>query len=407
MPMKFLKKAETNDINEEKLKGEDKSSSDSEDMDATLVKSELNGSDTEEEKKVKKLVIKTDGENYHSSFKRQSLESSRSSIEGSEILNGSSEHVPADITSEPPNSVCNVEDEDTNDFDNDGFHSIHEEAEQAALLISSAEESQDSQTEEVENTFSDLQSRNSRHMSKNLNKASSVTGNSGNCELTSDVMYINESPSVTIDSRPSHGSYSRLSRVSSVDDTRKYLPNHSPVSNVSSDNDMIMEETQDQDKISNFDKYNMYQPITESLTDSEENSHYSADNCAEQNSIIIDDDDGHITKTSWKPEQQSKIVEQDVSDPESDQEVKAQMESAINSILSLGQSDSHSPYSYNQPSDIFSNTSQPHFEYSNSGNYQRSAVGRNSIPGLSEGSSYGMENEPNSDLDVAVNSILM
>ncbi|KAK3580921.1 hypothetical protein CHS0354_008211 [Potamilus streckersoni] len=75
----------------------------------------------------------------------------------------------------------------------------------------------------------------------------------------------------------------------------------------------------------------VYQPITESLTDSEENSIYSADNSGDKNSsLLTDDGDPQDESVHW-------VETQMKSDTETDPQVRAQMETAINSILSLNQ----------------------------------------------------------------------
>lgn len=354
--------------------------------------------------KMRKLVIKTDGMNFRSSFKRVSLDSSRSDIED-QFSQDRSMNSDASVS-------MDVDDEDTNDYSNDKFENLQDEDERAVLAISSAEDSQNTQIDSsldvynIDNSLSQNSGDNSDHFFKQRR----------NFDVAKDSALNHDTdPSKNV-KKPND--FSVFSRHSSVEEKKTYIPkslsNKSIASSITETEDSDME-----DKFCGFqpmtdslaDKYGMYQPITESLTDSEENSYYSADNTADQQSMMNDDDDlqvqGHWNKTKKGP------VE---SDEESDPEVKAQMESAINSILSLNQGATNEPdalYSYSsKSSQFFNQDSQSNSLYSDSNSLQadldnfQTDLSQSRSKVAAENSKTTGENF-SSDLDAAVNSILM
>ncbi|XP_060566535.1 BRD4-interacting chromatin-remodeling complex-associated protein-like [Ruditapes philippinarum] len=352
--------------------------------------------------KMRKLVIKTDGMNFSSSFKRMSMDSSRSSVEekgdyfeDSENTDYDTEQNISDIKhSENLSSL--EDDENTNEYSRDKFKNMYE-TERATLIISSAEESQDTDMESEHAVF---------NVNKSVSKREDVFQNRRNFELASESMYYNS------DKSKDTKDFSNISsKHSSVDaGSKTYIPKHSAsFSNGSVDID---------DDSDTEDKFDMYQPITESLTDSEENSYYSADNGTDQRSVMIDDDDDDdddLTQGQWNKTDALNVHGD--SDQESDQEVKAQMESAINSILSLSQGASNDPdpvyNNYSQSDQFYNHDSQSNSLYSDSNDLhaeidfqtdQSQSSMEGSIPSASGNTAAG---EFSADLDAAVNSILM
>lgn len=415
MPMKFLCKEEgsleTGEEDEVTVKKEPDDSNDITDMEDSLhsMKSEIKDETVNMDEsvldtraaKMRKLVIKTDGMNFRSSFKRVSLDSSRSSVDEKVESLDESETNDSDYVQNRGNVTSLDDDEDTNEYSNDHFDKFdNDEAERAALVISSAEDSQDTQIDarldvyNMDNSLSQTSAQDSGEFFQNHR----------NFEITGESFFNTDSKSKeTTDFR-------NISRHSSVDDSKSYIPKHSAtVSSVSLlDNVRSLSNMDDSDT---EDKFDMYQPITESLTDSEENSYYSADNAADQRSVMIDEEDD-LNQGHWgKSDTQNTTID---SDQESDQEVKAQMESAINSILSLSQGASNNPdsvYSYSQSNQFYNHDSQSNSLYSDSNDLQAGLDFQTDQPQSSMEVTAGSDNtedgEFSSDIDAAVNSILM
>ncbi|WAR01839.1 BICRL-like protein [Mya arenaria] len=109
--------------------------------------------------KVRKLVIKSDGMNFSSAFKRQSLDQSEISFDhigdNSEMDDSCFSPAKRRRTTIDSNSAyesasaLEEEDENTNDYSG-----LEDETRQAAIMISSADESEDTQQEYSENPFS-------------------------------------------------------------------------------------------------------------------------------------------------------------------------------------------------------------------------------------------------------------
>ena len=358
-------------------------------------------------KKMKTLVIRLDSRlNFQSSFKRNSL-GSRSSVEGSEtiesdstkeqmdtgasqasddedadsvkteIVDGELTEVDGELTEEETVEEELVEEEIVTDFSPEKCETetitecgskpllrtkasykhfdsepaqmlVEKEADKAILSISSAEESQSD----------DESTENSRTVSPpSFTRFSENYKSHGNAELAGESIYFNQVQS-DLNALNSNDQYSNISPARQM--STKYIPEHSPVSNDSYDNETANSLT-DLNTSGYFDKFKMYQPITESLTDSEENSYYSADNTVEQNSVTCTIDDGENVSVPWS--QSSRLTQprqycESEHSSDSDPEVKAQMESAINSILSLNQGAPSEPppkadYSFNQSSHLF------------------------------------------------------
>ena len=390
MPMKYLMSDSDGEAADETIKQEPS------DSDASPQKIEISHdkiktesvSDSEtsnepEYKKMKTLVIRLDSRlNFQSSFKRTSLES-RSSLEGSETEKESMRDHMDTSTQESDDEASNdsvkteivdtdymqeetvkeevVEEEIVTDFNaNDGVtetlqelpnyamplkirtkaaykhfdskslrRSIEDESSKTVMSISSAEESQAD-----DGDVDDESNENSQNVSPpRFSQYSNSYEHHGNTELASESIYFSQTQS-HLETLNSDDHYSN---VTPVEQTRKYLPEHSPVSNDSFDNEAVTSGT-DFNNSDYFDKFKMYQPITESLTDSEENSYYSADNTIEPNSLTVDDTENeNVPWSQPSGSSQTHPYSESEHSGESDPEVKAQMESAINSILSLNQ----------------------------------------------------------------------
>lgn len=415
MPMRFLCKEEgsieTGEEDEVTVKKEPEDSNDLSDMEDSVhsMKSEIKEETVDMDEsvldtraaKMRKLVIKTDGMNFRSSFKRVSLDSSRSSVDEKMESLDDSETNDSDYVQNGGNVTSLDDDEDTNEYSNDHFDKFdNDEAERAALVISSAEDSQDTQIDARLDVY---------NIDNSLSQNSGQDGgeffqNHRNFELTGESFFNTENKS------KESTDFRNLSRHTSVDDSKTYIPKHS--ASVSSgsllDNVRSISNMDDSDT---EDKFDMYQPITESLTDSEENSYYSADNAADQRSVMIDEEDD-LNQGHWgKSDTQNAAID---SDQESDQEVKAQMESAINSILSLSQGASNNPdsvYSYSQSNQFYNRDSQSNSLYSDSNDLQAGLDFQTEQPQSSVKVAIGSDNtedgEFSSDIDAAVNSILM
>lgn len=413
-------------------------------------------------KKMKTLVIRLDSRlNFQSSFKRNSLES-RSSLDDSETVENESAKEHMDTSTQESDDDADsvkteivdgpytqeelvqdeiVEEEIVTDFNaNEGVtetltetptdyskplirtkasfkhfdsqsvrNSMEDENAKAALSISSTE---DSQT----NDDYDESNENSRNASPpSFSQYSSEFEHHGNTELASETIYFNQAQGGS-DAPNNEDQYSD---AMAVEQSRKYIPEHSPVSNDSFDNENI-NTVDDFNSSGYFDKFKMYQPITESLTDSEENSYYSADNTVEQTSARVDDADNE--NVPWSQPSGSSQV-QPYCDSEhsedSDPEVKAQMESAINSILSLNQGapdgSQQTDYSFSQSNQVYSGV--PTYLSGGDGDSQSEANMKELDTELSTSCSdndTANESEDdddvvivNDDIDAAVQSILM
>ena len=417
MPMKYLMSDSDGDTADETIKQEPSDSDSSPhkiEISRDKIKSEsVSDSETSNEpeyKKMKTLVIRLDSRlNFQSSFKRNSLES-RSSLEGSETEKESTrdhmdtstlgsddeasndsvktEIVDTQYTQEEIVEEEVVEEKIVTDFNaNDGVtetlpemptyamplkirtkaaykhfdskslrRSIEDESSKTVLSISSAEESQADDGDDESN-------ENSQNVSPpTFSQYSNSYEHHGNTELASESIYFSQTQS-HLDALNSEGQYSN---VTPVQQTRKYLPEHSPVSNDSFDNEN-MNPVNDFNNSDYFDKFKMYQPITESLTDSEENSYY-ADNTIEPNSLTVDDaENENVPWSRPSGSAQTRPYSESEHSGESDPEVKAQMESAINSILSLNQgapSESQSAdFGFSQSNPMF--TTVPASDYQN------------------------------------------
>jgi len=382
MPSKYLyqtQKSVSSDATGDDNAGEDDDDGDSkqgdhldssEDYDNDMLNQRVD-IDTEREKsevKVRKLVIKSDGMNFVSSFKRKSFDRQDSTIELCDTAEDSNEEEEAqgaprvpdfgmkhiEMLGEEPSSVTGL-DEDTNEYSNEKFES--DEAERAAMAISSAEESEDTQCDNDDSMYA--------ANSYNLNSEKGALTNSYTSFSAAGHDFIaDQSPLSNIDSGESNTAVSRLLGESCVDNS------------------------------DTMDKFDMYQPITECLTDSEENSFYTTETGTEHGKNT--DHSGWRTRLSAAE-----------STPHNDQDqddVTAQMESAIDSILSLSHGASNS---------LFQSTSQT--------SSSLSSHSGNSRPLLSLQSEHHSERQSNdtqeesaddsedfsTDLDIAVNSILM
>ena len=385
MPMKYLMSDSDGETADETIKQEP-SDSDSSPQKTEISRdkikpesvsdSETSNSNEPEHKKMKTLVIRLDSRlNFQSSFKRTSLES-RSSLEGSETEKESVRDNMDTSTQESDDEASNdsvkteivdtdymqetvkeevVEEEIVTDFNADNGatetlqelpnyamplkirtkaaykhfdskslrRSIEDESSKTVTSISSAEESQADDVDDESN-------ENSQNVSlPRFSQYSDDFEHHGNTELASESIYFSQTHS-HLDSLNSDDHYSN---ITPVEQTRKYLPEHSPVSNDSFDNEAVTSGTD----FNNSDFFK-YQPITESLTDSEENSYYSADNTIEPNSLTVDDtENDNVPWSQPSGSSQARPYSESEHSGESDPEVKAQMESAINSILSLNQ----------------------------------------------------------------------
>lgn len=328
------------------------------------------------EVKVRKLVIKTDGMNFSSAFKRGSIEQSDASIDPDrDLSDGEGSQSPGEHSqtthdmvgaSYGSSSALEEEDENTNDYSG-----LEEETRQAAILISSADESEDTQQE-----YSiQEQTKAIRH------------SHSHSYELTKDLLHSNENSKD--DLMESIETYHR--QLSGIG----YIPEHSPLS--------APPDSEADDEVEMLDKY---QPVTECLTDSEENSYFQGDSRSYQppRSQLTEHD---VQQGTMGLTHNANSYRGQDSDPESDQEVKAQMQSAINSILSLNPSaaDDDSLYQYNQPRQFFQGSNQANDML---GDTDQDDTDNDNVNGnfflLDSGNSTS--NSMSTDLDDAVNSIL-
>lgn len=356
---------------------------------------------------MRKLVIKTDGMNFSSSFKRMRMDGLGSGFGGSDELmdDGESndyehEHNRTALKHSEHLTSLDNDDEDTNEYSSDKFDSCHNEQDRAAIALSSSDHSQDTELD------SNLDAYNVDNSLSQSTQDGGFFQNRRNFELAGESVFYNDNELKK--SKLSTKDFSNFSRhaSSSVDDSKSSIPRgtSSVLDNLTDNGDM--------DDSDSDDRFDMYQPITESLTDSEENSYYSADNAADQRSVMVDDDDdlseGHWNKTN------AQNIPVD-SDQESDQEVKAQMESAINSILSLSQGASNNPdtvYSYSQSNQIYSQVSQSNSLFNNSNDLQAehsfaTDQSQTSMDVVAAESDKPPGGDFGNDLDAAVNSILM
>ncbi|XP_052243487.1 helicase domino-like isoform X3 [Dreissena polymorpha] len=323
------------------------------------------------EVKVRKLVIKTDGMRFSSTFKRNSLDHSFTSCSemGEESESGGEVDSPEKTSHytglyDPRSSVDNS-DEDTNEYAGDNTCSFEEETKQAAILISSAEEGENSQLDDV------YSFGNSNRMS-GQSAVDINSENRQNYELTDQSFH-----------RSNHyESLNSVEQLTGFDPSNDgYIPDQSPLSDADTGDETFTQKTED-----SLDQFDMYQPITECLTDSEENSYIPTAGTDRRQSV------GSNINSAGSNAQ---LYE---SDPESDQEVKAQMESAIHSILSLSSGDAPPPvfmYSGSQQNHVLTNNQVRPL----------SSGHRNSAAHLSSIDNQMVEFEH--DLDDAVNSILI
>ena len=459
MPLRYMKSESDIDTADEENKQEldsDSSPCKTEISDDNIKTEPVSDSESHQEpnyKKMKTLVIRLDSRlNFQSSFKRNSL-GSHSSLEGSETVESDSvreqmdtgasqasnddedadsvkteivddefiqeELVQEEVVEEEVVTDFNTDEHatDTTDyskplirtkasykhFDNEPAQMlIDNETAKAALSISSVEDPQ-SDDESVEN---------SQAVSPpNFSQYSNSYEHHGNTELASESIYFNQVQS-DLNALNSTDQYSNISPVRQS--STKYIPEHSPVSNDSFDNENP-NSVSEFNSSGYFDKFKMYQPITESLTDSEENSYYSADNTVEQNSVTVDDTENE--NVPWSQSSQLPQARQ-YSDSEhssdSDPEVKAQMESAINSILSLNQGAPSEPhkadYSFNQSDQLFTAGSAYQHEVgvgvSQSETRMEEEDTEVSAP-CTDDDTAAEEEEDDDDIDAAVQSILI
>ncbi|KAL4224641.1 hypothetical protein ACF0H5_015338 [Mactra antiquata] len=420
MPMKFLCKKENrtesmSDLVDIKQEQNEEINSDTscEDITDTVteIKEEPIDTDSKEEEtkasKMRKLVIKTDGLNFRSSFKRVSLDSSRSSVD-EQLSQDPSMNSDVSVTMD-----VDDDDDDTNDYSNDKFDSIHDEDERAVLALSSAEDSQNTQLDSnldvynVDNSQNTVDSDNDEQMFKG--KRNFEIHAASDSVLTDNRGGSNKSLKKSTDFS------SEFSSHASVDGSKSNIPKINSDKSIAS-SITEMDDSDTEDKFGGFqsmkdsltDKYGMYQPITESLTDSEENSYYSADNAADQHSVMNDEDDLQI-QGHWNKSNKDQIDSDDDSDPE----VKAQMESAINSILSLNQGTTNEPssvYSYSSQSNQFFNQDSQSNSLYDTNSLQADLNFQADVPQGSSTNKAGRKSPSDNfghDLDAAVNSILM
>lgn len=396
MPAKYLyRTSQTVSVTSETVSENNQDDDDDEDSSDKTVDNldttEVNGADNEAEcetvdldleikqpeVKVRKLVIKSDGMNFVSSFKRKSLDHHTSVTEicetgeesdddGDDNTNRSSSVPFSAVDSESVRQHRRTtgidEDEDTNEYSNERFEDRDKEAEHAALAISSAEDSEDTQNESNYG---------------NIDSNSEYATNIKHFGLPGDKENFSEMYSSSSFSGAGHDfmtAQSPLSNVAAGGSVGRFLGNDG---------------LEDCDTM---DKFDMYQPITECLTDSEENSFYSA----ETGTSRATGSDTGLPALRHKP-----LAMESISNEDSDQDVKAQMASAINSILSLSQGASGinpSVYSYSQSNHSFQKNNQSN-SFNASSNFQPEQSDDSlEVTGVSE-------NE--TDLDAAVNSILM
>lgn len=410
MPMKYLTKQQPDDKETTKdgvqIKQENEVSVQMEEKNENAelkvkveVKSELEDSEDDENlesraAKMRKLVIKTDGMSFSSSFKRMSTEGSQSSagdhgeaMDESDTNDYDTNLGSVDVKKRTEVGSVELDDDDTNEYSKDMFDN---EAAEAAMIISSTENSQDTQDSSLDTYGVD-------HNHLPTQNGINFYRNKRNFEIAHE-------PDNDSDDSESHLEV-RTSRHSSVTNNKQNMPVHR-MSNSAFDN---LLDTADGDDSDIDDKFDMYQPITECLTDSEENSYYSADNTLDQKTIVIDDDDDDLGQGHWAKTDAQKTKSN--SEDEPDPDVEAQMESAINSILSLshggatGGQDSIFTCSYSQSDPFFDSQSDALFGNSHDLqaelNFQTDqSKGRDNENGRSS-------EEIGSDLDAAVNSILM
>lgn len=351
----------------------------------------------ETEVKVRKLVIKTDGMNFVSSFKRKSLDHQESTMEICDTAEESNEEddeeddesndMPAvpdfgtkrrKMSDQQGPSIVIDDDEDTNEYSSEKFRGMDDEAERAALAISSADESEDTlNSENFSNDNSQLEYGGSSYKFDNAKET--VTSRRSSFSGTGHDFISDQSPLSYIDPVESSG----VSRPLSV--------------NCLDDGDTM-------------DKFGMYQPITECLTDSEENSFYSAETGTDHGR----GSDHTLGMSSWRsrPSTSDPLSAQD-----NDQDdVKAQMESAINSILSLSQGSTQNAPSLlrnNQSNSFSQRSSQLRSLFSDSQDFTSLGLQSNQSNSrivaqrVSENSSMDTAEDFTTDLDAAVNSILM
>lgn len=347
------------------------------------------------EGRVRKLVIKSDGMNFISSFKRKSLDCKESTMEICHTIEDSDdgddyEHDTQTLPNfgetchkdSQPGSIVIDDDEDTNEYSSEKFPQLDDEAEQATLAISSADESEDTQMGD-------------RYCNGNSKLDSVYSDRSGKYKIQKSCFTSSEEKGVV-------SSVDRFSAFSnSVHD---FMSEHSPSNlDVSEDNSAkrMFDETGFEGDVSD-ERYDTYQPITECLTDTEDNCFYSADLGNEHSS----GNDDLLQHSSWDKNHLSESNTQQ----DSDQDVQAQMDSAINSILRLSHSasDHNSVYSYSQSNEFLQET-QSNSLLSDSDNFQVSF----GVQGQRSGT-RGVDTESSEtdgafphDLDAAVNSILM
>lgn len=353
------------------------------------------------EVKVRKLVIKTDGMNFVSSFKRKSLDYQESTMEICDTAEDSNEEDDEDnddfddasaipdfgikemkTSDEQRQKIAIDDDEDTNEYSSEKFPSVDDEAERAAMTISSADESEDTQNNE------------------NFNNEDSPS-------VYGEISYKYANAKDTLTSR--HSSFSGAGH--------DFISDQSPLSNVDTaedngENKLFGGNCLDDGNA--MDKFSMYQPITEYLTDSEENSFYSAETGADNRT----GSDNTLGLSSWRSRQSTS---ESLSTQDNDQDdVKAQMESAINSILSLSQGSSQNTamHLFSQSNTLSQKSSQLHSLFADTSDFntsdfkttfslQSGQTDSGVIPAEKKTTSVDAAEDFSTDLDAAVNSILM
>ncbi|XP_052798996.1 uncharacterized protein LOC128230613 isoform X2 [Mya arenaria] len=338
--------------------------------------------------KVRKLVIKSDGMNFSSAFKRQSLDQSEISFDhigdNSEMDDSCFSPAKRRRTTIDSNSAyesasaLEEEDENTNDYSG-----LEDETRQAAIMISSADESEDTQQEYSENPFS--VSRQSSIGNSHLNGR--------NFELSGDAFDFNESSKIE--------SVHNNSKFSSYGPNygSEYQPANSPLSDDATGDD---DDDDNDDTLGNSeDTMDMYQPITESLTDSEENSYYPGESRPSKHASNLANKEGKFSSQLSYTGYSQSLNQQD-SDQDSDQDVKAQMESAINSILSLSHTvtDDSAVYQFNQSNAFLHDNDQSDTLFVDPNDFSEN------LNSQMNGNAQMGETEFSLDLDDAVNSIL-